>query len=161
MYEKLSKLFFNFSQTEYNIEYEKRFNSYGSYKTNLKIKGFRKGQFTKDEFELFYVNIPSLMNLNNEVLINSSKIKSLVHLLPDFVTKPYFDKLIINEAQSNNIKFTKTDTNQLDNYIYRHDNGQGVLLDSGTLEPVSCQFGIDSFKNEKTADFKIIYILKY
>ena len=111
MYEKLSKLFYKLSQTEYNIEYKKRFNSYGSYKTNLKIKGFRKGQFTKDEFELFYVNIPSLMNLNNEVLINSSKIKSLVHLLPKFVTKPYFDKLIINEAQSNNeiegVKSTK------------------------------------------------------
>lgn len=111
MYEKLSKLFYKLSQSEYNAEYEKRFNSYGSYKTNLKIKGFRKGQFTKDEFELFYVNIPSLMNLNNEVLINSSKIKSLVHLLPEFVIKPYFNKLIINEAQSNNeiegVKSTK------------------------------------------------------
>lgn len=111
MYEKLSKLFYKLSLPEYNEEYQKRFNSYGSYKTNLKIKGFRKEQLTKDEFELFYVNIPSLMNLNNEVLINSSKIKSLVHLLPKFVIQPYFNKLIINEAQSNNeiegVKSTK------------------------------------------------------
>ena len=65
----------------------------------------------------------------------------------------------INEAGSNDIKFSKTDKNEMNNYIYRHSNGQGVLLDSGTLEPVSCEFGIDSFKNEKTADMKIIYII--
>ena len=67
----------------------------------------------------------------------------------------------INEAGSNDIKFIKTDTNEMDNYnyIYRHGNGQGVLHDSGTLEPVSCTFGVDSFKNEKTADIKIIYII--
>lgn len=111
MYEKLSKLFYKLSLYEYNEEYKKRLNSYGTYRTNLKIRGFRKGKKTKDEFELFYVNTPSLMNLNNEVLMNSSKINSLIHLLPEFVLKPYFNKLIINEAQSNNeiegVKSTK------------------------------------------------------
>lgn len=38
------------------------------------------------------------MKLNNEVLMNSSKIKSLINSLPEFVIKPYFNKLIINEA---------------------------------------------------------------
>ena len=42
------------------------------------------------------------MKLNNEVLLNSSKISSLISQLPEFAVKPYFDKLIINEAQSNN-----------------------------------------------------------
>lgn len=116
MYEKLSKLFYKLDQAAYAAEYEKRFHSYGSYKTNLTIKGFRKGHVTNDEFELFYVNIPDLMHLNNEVLMNSSKIKSLVHLLPEFVIKPYFNKLIINEAQSNNeiegVKSTKKELSE-------------------------------------------------
>ncbi|AWE08567.1 Fic family protein [Lysinibacillus sp. 2017] len=116
MYEKLSKLFYKLSSAECNEEYEKRLNDYGAYKTNLTIKGFRKGQLTKDEFELFYVNVPSLMKLNNEVLINSSKITSLVNLLPKFVVRPYFNKLIINEAQSTNeiegIKSTKRELSE-------------------------------------------------
>lgn len=111
MYDKLSKLFYKLNTHDYNAEYEKRITGYGSYKTNLTLKGFRKGKVTNEETELFYVNTPSLMNLNNEILLNSSKIKSLVHILPDFVVKPYFHKLIINEAQSNNeiegVKSTK------------------------------------------------------
>lgn len=98
MYDKLSKLFYKLNTHDYNAEYEKRITGYGSYKTNLTLKGFRKGKVTNEETELFYVNTPSLMNLNNEILLNSSKIKSLVHILPDFVVKPYFHKLIINEA---------------------------------------------------------------
>ncbi len=50
MYEKLSKLFYKLSPPEYHAEYEKRFNSYVSYKTKLKIKGFRKGQFSKEDY---------------------------------------------------------------------------------------------------------------
>nr|WP_232337100.1 Fic family protein [Lysinibacillus timonensis] len=102
MYEKLSKLFYKLQPSDFNCEYEKRKNSYGSYCTSLMIKGFRKGKITNDHFELFYVNTPELMNLNNEVLVNSSKISSLVSKLPNFVIQPYFKKLIINEAQSNN-----------------------------------------------------------
>ena len=65
----------------------------------------------------------------------------------------------INEAGTNRITFTKKDTNKTENYIYKHGNGQAVIAESGILEPVSCEFGIDSFKNEKTADIKIIYVI--
>ena len=63
----------------------------------------------------------------------------------------------INEAGSNNIRFSKIDTTQTNSYVYK--GGQGVIVKSGNLEPVSCEFGIDSFKNEKTADMKIIYVI--
>lgn len=65
----------------------------------------------------------------------------------------------INEAGSNTIKFKKTDKAGTTSYIYRHGNGQGAMVESGTLEPVSCEFGIDSFKNEKTADVQIVYVI--
>lgn len=63
----------------------------------------------------------------------------------------------VNEAGSNSIKFSKTDTNPTNSYVYK--GGQGVIVYSGTLEPVSCEFGIDTFKNEKTADTRMIYII--
>lgn len=63
----------------------------------------------------------------------------------------------INEAGSNSITFSKIDTTQTDSYVYK--GGQGIIVESGSLEPVSCEFGIDTFKNEKTADMKIIYII--
>lgn len=101
-YEKLSKLFYKLDAVSYHHELTKRKNSYGSYSTSLMIRGFRKGQITSDSFELFYVNIHDLLNVNNEVLLNSSRISSLISKLPDFVVIPYFKKLIINEAQSTN-----------------------------------------------------------
>lgn len=101
-YERLTKLFYKLDDVAYRDEVIKRKNSYGSYSTSLMIRGFRKEHLTDDSFELFYVNTHDLMNLNNEVLLNSSKISSLISKLPDFVVQPYFNKLIINEAQSNN-----------------------------------------------------------
>lgn len=101
-YEKLSKLFYKMDADSYEKECKKRTSSYGSYSTSLNIRGFRKGRPAGDSFELFYVNTHKLMKLNNEVLLNSSKISSLISQLPEFAVKPYFDKLIINEAQSNN-----------------------------------------------------------
>ena len=101
-YEKLSKLYYKLDNTSYENELDKRKNSYGSYLTSLKIRGFKRGNVTSDSFELFYVNTNELMNLNNEVLLNSSKITQLIGKLPNFVLTHYFNKLIINEAQSNN-----------------------------------------------------------
>ncbi|WP_433944653.1 Fic family protein [Paenibacillus sp. SN-8-1] len=101
-YEKLSKVFYKRGIEDYNKEIEKRKNSYGSYLTNLTIRGFKKGQIINEDYQLFYVNTHQLMSLNNNVLMNSSKISSLISKLPMFVIEPYFHKLIINEAQSNN-----------------------------------------------------------
>lgn len=101
-YEKLSKIFYKEGNDYYKKELKKRKGSYGSYKTNLSVRGFRKGQKINDAYPLFYVNTHQLMTLNNNVLINSSTISTLISKLPAFVIEPYFHKLIVNEAQSNN-----------------------------------------------------------
>lgn len=101
-YEKLSKIFYKEGKDFYANELTKRKNSYGSYLTPLTIKGFRRGQKLNESYQLFYVNTHELMQLNNKVLLNSSIISSLISKLPIFVIEPYFHKLIVNEAQSNN-----------------------------------------------------------
>lgn len=101
-YEKLSKIFYKKGANNYQNELNKRKGSYGSFLTPLTVKGFRKEQLLNESYQLFYVNTIDLMYLNNKVLINSSKISSLISKLPLFVVEPYFHKLIVNEAQSNN-----------------------------------------------------------
>ncbi|WP_100374120.1 Fic family protein [Bacillus sp. FJAT-45037] len=101
-YDKLDKVFYKRGNDLYKDELDKRLHSYGSYLTSLSINGFRKGKVMNELFQLFYVNIHPLMSLNNNVLMNSSKISSLIARLPSFVIEPYFHKLIVNEAQSTN-----------------------------------------------------------
>jgi|SRR5690625_570046 len=101
-YEKLSKIFYKEGEEYTNNEYEKRKNSYGAYQTPLTIQGFRKGKLTRDFQTLFYVNTPKLLHLNNRVLLNSSKISSLKAKLPQYIEETYYQKLIVNEVQSNN-----------------------------------------------------------
>jgi Fic family protein len=127
-YEKLSKIFYKKGNEHYKNELEKRKNSYGSYLTNLTIRGFKKGQIINEGYQLFYVNTHQLMSLNNKVLINSSKISLLISKLPNFVIEPYFQKLIVNEAQSNNeiegIRSTKKELKEVLGDIMKSEKKQ-------------------------------------
>ena len=66
------------------------------------------------------------MFLNNKVLINSSKISTLISRLPQFVIEPYFHKLIVNEAQSNNeiegIRSTKRELKEVLSGLVKSEN---------------------------------------
>lgn len=101
-YIKLSKYFYIYGAEKHQLEYEQRFKNYAAYRTGLTIHPFRKGRIEKDEVELFFVHIPKLMALHEQVLENSLSIRQAVNELPPFAVEPYFQKLIVNEAQSNN-----------------------------------------------------------
>lgn len=126
-YEKLSKIFYKLNAADYMHEYHTRVSGYGSYVTGLSINAFKRGRTTEDSFELFYVNTPRLMDLHSEVLLNSSKIASLVAKLPQFAMEPYFHKLIINEAQSTNeiegVKSTKKELSDALDDIMKSESG--------------------------------------
>lgn len=125
-YEKLSKLFYKKNKNDYINELNKRQSSYGSYLTPLTVKGFRKGQVINESYQLFYVNTHELMALNNKVLKNSSKISTLISRLPKFIVEPYFRKLIVNEAQSNNeiegIRSTKRELKEVLSELMKSEN---------------------------------------
>lgn len=154
MYDKLSKLYYKLDMATFNEEVNRRMNSYGSYRTNLMIKGFRKGKVTNDEFELFYVNIPELMQLNNNILKNSAHITTLVYRLPDFVVDPYFDKLIISEAQSNNeiegVKSTKRELHealrQIDKSESKNKRFIGLMKTYLHIEEIPKFEGVEDFR---------------
>ncbi|MBQ2872942.1 MAG: thioester domain-containing protein [Bacilli bacterium] len=64
----------------------------------------------------------------------------------------------IDEASSQRITFSKKSSGS-ENLVYKVTGKQGLITNEGTLEPVSCEFGIDSFKNVQTSDSKILYII--
>lgn len=72
------------------------------------------------------------------------------------------DKLTITDvadAGNKGIYFVKDKVTSSKNYIYRHNGTQGLIVDPGTIAEVSCQFGVNSFQNVKTADFKILFVV--
>lgn len=101
-YTKLTKYFYMHGAAKHQQEYEQRFSNYAAYHTGLTIHPFRKEMVDKGEVELFFVHVPRLMALHEQVLMNSSIIRQAVNELPAFIVEPYFHKLIVNEAQSNN-----------------------------------------------------------
>lgn len=70
------------------------------------------------------------------------------------------DLIITPTAVSNNkkITFNKPSTGT-ESYLYRVSSGQGVVANNGMLESISCEFGIDTFKNEKTGGMQIAYVI--
>lgn len=120
-YIKLSKYFYIHGAKMHQLEYEQRFSNYAAYRTGLKIRPFRKGEVGKGENELFFVHIPKLMSLHEDVLKNSLSIREAVSELPKFAVEPYFRKLIVNEAQSNNeiegVRSTKEELTNILKYL--------------------------------------------
>lgn len=117
-YEKLSKVFYKYGKEKHEEEYRKRTDGYGTYLTDLTIKPFRKGQVMNQDQPLFFVNIPQLSKLYEKVLLNSGKIQRAVSKLPTFAVEPYFQKLIVNEAQSNNeIEGVRSTKEELSNVL--------------------------------------------
>lgn len=156
-YDTLTKIFYKEGNEFYNNEVHKRKNSYGSYLTPLYIKGFRKGRKITDSFQLFYVNIHELALLNNRVLLNSSKISSLISKLPKLVIEPYFHKLIINEAQSNNeiegVRSTKKELKEVLEEVLKSDKRKKRF--DGLMKTYLYIDDIKPFK--EAADFRSLY----
>lgn len=122
-YTKLTKYFYVHGAAKHQHEYEQRFSSYAAYRTSLTIHPFRKGKVEKEEVELFFVHVPKLMALHEQVLTNSVFIRQAMDELPKFVVEPYFQKLIVNEAQSTNeIEGVRSTKEELTNVLeHLHD----------------------------------------
>ncbi|MFX3624398.1 MAG: hypothetical protein ACE3JP_10225 [Ectobacillus sp.] len=73
MYEPLSKLYYK-DPSKYQLEYERRFNSYGTVKLPFHMKPYKSNQ----EFLCFYVNHSALDMLHDQVMKQSKVIPANV-----------------------------------------------------------------------------------
>lgn len=157
-YEKLSKIFYKFGGTSHQEEYHNRLNSYGTYKTDLTIRPFRKGHVLNSDEKLFFVNIDKLMKLYEKVLMNSNEIQVAVNKLPSFAVEPYFQKLIVNEAQSNNeIEGVRSTKEELSN-VLEHINDSKSAAKKRFLGMMKTYYYIDQLEPfNKIEDFRKLY----
>ena len=99
-YEKLRILSYDGDVKE---EYSKRFNSYTTIKTNIRIHPFFREQRILDEtFELFYLPLPSMLRKEEEIRYNSEKLKNLEANLPGVAKFNIIASNITDEIQSSN-----------------------------------------------------------
>lgn len=113
-YEKLRILSYDGDIEE---EYEKRFNSYTTIKTNIRIHPFLKGERVPDEtLELFYLPLPKLLKKEEEIRYNSEKLKNLNTHLPGVAQFNIVVSNIADEIQSTNetegIESSKTEISE-------------------------------------------------
>ncbi|MED3576932.1 Fic family protein [Bacillus thuringiensis] len=158
IYENLAKVFYKSDSKNHLLEYDRRLNCYSSYKTNLSIKPFRKGNFINQDETLFFVNIDKLTKLYEEILTNSCTIQLAVSKLPPFAVEPYFHKLIIEEAQSNNeIEGVRSTREELSN-VLEHINDSKSAAKKRFLGMMKTYTYIDKLKPFETIeDFRKLY----
>lgn len=65
---------------------------------------------------------------------------------------------VLKESGSQKITFSK-DGSGTGTVVYKEGNNQAVVINTGSLAPVSCEFGIDTYKNSQTAGVKNLAII--
>lgn len=65
----------------------------------------------------------------------------------------------LSENKAQTITFTKSGSNSGKSSIYKADGQQAVATSVGKIAPVSCQFGVNTFKINQTSDAKIVMII--
>lgn len=61
----------------------------------------------------------------------------------------------ISDGSEQKISFTKAGVGK-GTTVYKSGDYQAVAINNGKLDPVSCEFGVNVYKNVQTGDFKII-----
>ncbi|MGR5915152.1 hypothetical protein ACT7CW_10435 [Bacillus pacificus] len=97
MYERLSKIYYKDS-SDYQAEYEKRINSYGTVRLPFRIKPLK----SSDEFECFYVNHMELDILHEQIIKQSNEIQFVADKLPPIAIRQYIQAKLVDELMSTN-----------------------------------------------------------
>lgn len=86
-----------------NEEFEKRYNSYTTIHTDLKIYPFiNEFRKTSEKYELFYLPLPELLLLEERIKYNSEELIKLKDELPGIVKDKITISTLIEEIQSTN-----------------------------------------------------------
>ncbi len=120
MYEVLSKLYYK-DLEKYRTEYEKRINSYGTYKLPFQIKPYNYNE----EYTCFYVNHPELDLLHEQILKQSRLIQSMIDKLPSIAINQYIKSKLVDELLSTNeiegVRSTKAEMETVIEIVVKKD----------------------------------------
>lgn len=120
-----------------------------------------------------YTIIPSFCNSNEKLEIEvgeSAKFEDKNNVLANYtpecsegikceVSGNQLKVTALSENKAQTITFTKSGSNSGKSSIYKADGQQAVATAAGKVAPVSCQFGVNTFKINQTSDAKIVMII--
>lgn len=122
------KITFYENRSNFEQEYEMRFNFFSTFKTNLIIHPFDRGErITSSIFELFYIPLLSHENLKESIQKNSAEIERFVELLPPIIQRNIFHSQIIEEIKStNDIEGIQSTRKEIGKAIKKRDSTEVV-----------------------------------
>lgn len=116
-------------QLNFDIEYKKRINDYGTYKTGLFINPVYNGLRLSKSNELFIVNNLELDMIQEKIHDNAIMINKLLQKLPGVAKKQYFNKVLTDEVFSTNeiegVRSTKKEIEEVIKDVSRKSNTKG------------------------------------
>lgn len=143
---------------QYEDEYKKRLNSYGTYSTNLYPFLMKRGSFETSKYQIFIMNLPDI-TIETERIINKSRyIQKLSDELPQIAGRQFFFETLSNEIISSNdiegVKSTRREVNRAIRAV--NENSKAVRM-SSTVKMYVDVFDDNYLSIKKLSDIKDIY----
>lgn len=126
-YKPLKNVFYQDRQN-FELEYLNRFNSYSTFKTDLCIYPFDRGErISSQNYELFYIPMIEHDILKEEIYSNSDLITYYMGKLPDLANKNLFFSQLVEEIQStNDIEGVQSTRKEIGEAVQNRDNEEAI-----------------------------------
>ena len=106
------------SQEEIDQIYQSRLNGFSTIKTNLYPLLTDKRENQTDKYPLFFVYLPEIIKLENNLRENSNQIKELAKKLPGIAKQQFLNSLLVSEiTYTNKIEGVETDRGEISTII--------------------------------------------
>lgn len=149
------------SPEELHLIYQLRLNNFSTVKTNLFPLLTKDNGSQTNEYPIFFVYIPDIVNLANTLNQNSNKIKSLANDLPGIAKQQFLNSLIAAEINyTNKIEGIKTDKREISTLIKASDDPNSKISNRRLQSTVRMYTSIIKdkiLKIEELKDFRTIY----
>lgn len=149
------------SPEELHSIYQLRLNNFSTVKTNLFPLLTKDNGSQTNEYPIFFVYIPDIVNLANTLNQNSNKIKSLANDLPGIAKQQFLNSLIAAEINyTNKIEGIKTDKREISTLIKASDDPNSKISNRRLQSTVRMYTSIIKdkiLKIEELKDFRTIY----
>lgn len=149
------------SQEEIYQIYQSRLNGFSTIKTNLYPLLTDKRENQTDKYPLFFVYLPEIIKLENNLRENSNQIKELAKKLPGIAKQQFLNSLLVSEiTYTNKIEGVETDRGEISTII--RDNERDRKLPShkrlqSTIKMYQETQSEYLIKIENLKDFRNIY----
>lgn len=149
------------TQEEIDQIYQTRLNGISTFKTNLYPLLTDKQNNQTNKYPIFFVYLPEIIKLENDMRENSNKIKELAKKLPGIAKQQFLNSLLVSEiTYTNKIEGVKTDRGEISTIIRNNEKNPQQHSHKRLQSTIRMYQETQSdhlIKIEKLKDFRNIY----